>query len=201
MKKLISKQFVGILALLCSSAGMAATVNVTSSVANLVPVSTPFTVTISVVGMTANVGPSLGLSFDSTKVSYVSAALPSTGPHSVGAFLVLFPSVGTPTDIFVTPSGSPSGNYDAFKINFMAIAPGPALIKIIDDCDTNSAGYPGTCSGNETRAFFDDVNFLGIPAAYNQVNVIVGPVPVPAAAWLLLSALGSIAGLKRLRRQ
>ena len=203
MKKLITRQTFGVLALLCSSAGLAATVNVTPS--NATPlVGASFSVTISGVSFPANVGPSLGLSFDATKVSYVSTVLPASGPFSSGggAFLTLVPNVGTPTDIFVTPPGSPSGNFDAFIINFLAVAPGAANIRIIDDCDTNSPNYATTCSPSAPRGWPDDVNFELISSAYNQASVTVTApvVPVPAAAWLLISALGSMVGVKRLRR-
>ena len=197
MRMSISRTCFVVFALLCSSVGLAATVNVVPSTATP-NIGDMFTVTIQGDSFPANVGPSLGLSFDSAVVSYVSTALPATGPFSsgAGAFLTLFPGAGTPTDIFVTPSGSPSGSFDAFIITFMAIAPGAANILILDDCVSVA-----TCP-TAARAWFDDVNFEGILANYNQANVTVTApvVPVPAAAWLLISALGSMVGVKRLRR-
>jgi hypothetical protein len=92
----------------------------------------------------------------------------------------LFPNVGTPTDVVVTPAGSPSGSFDAFIINFVAIASGNANITIIDGCDTNTdpANNDADCAA-ATQAWFDDVNFLGIPAAYTQANVVVNAAAGP----------------------
>jgi hypothetical protein len=211
MKTSISTKLIGVAALLCSSVGLAATVEVRPSAGlsntgccdATMLVGTNFSVTIHGDNMPANVGPSLGLSFDSSVVQFVSAVLPATGPYSAasGAFLTRFPATGTPTDIFVTPAGSPSGSFDAFVINFFAFQTGDANIRIIDDCDSNS-GNPLTDAADcaaATRAWFDDPDFNPISIAYTQATVRV--VPVPAAAWLLVSALGGLGGLKRLRRQ
>jgi len=196
MNTFISRKVIGVLALLCSTASMAASVSVVPSDANPA-VATGFSVTVHADAMPANVGPSLGLSFDTSKVSFVSAAPAAAGPFSTvgGGFLTVVNPGGTyPIELYATPAGSPSGSFDVFVINFQAIAPGLANIQILEN--TPALGDLATF------AWFDDVNFLPIQGiVYNQADVCVGGqcgvVPVPAGLWLLVSGLGSLVGVRR----
>ena len=42
--------------------------------------------------------------------------------------------------------------------------------------------------------------YTGVIYQQADVNVVTSAIPVPAAVWMLISALGSLAGIKRLRR-
>ena len=194
MKKLVSKPLIGALALLASSAGMAASVTVVPSATN-VAVGGSFTVVVHGDAFPEVAGATLGLTFNSN-VSVTAIGLAPGSPFTGGTTPTCNPSPG-PACSF--SSGSlisvigplvgqlPSGSFDAYQVTFLANAEGPAGITIVDD-------QSDFCwSDSQTFACVPDVQ-------YTQANVTVGVVPVPAAAWLLLSGLGSIVGIKRLRR-
>jgi hypothetical protein len=190
MKTYLARYFVASLALLFSSVGLAATVTVTTS--NDSPnVGDSFTLTLSVADMVNTAGPTLQLSYNNAVVSFTSMALPATGPFAATSGTFLVQHLPTFDILLATPF---TGNSDFLTMTFQAIGNGDAMIQVFDD-------------GGATTGWFDADTFEAIPTTYTQADVCVGPncgtpiVPVPAAAWLLLSALGSVAGLKRLRRQ
>ena len=89
MKTLISRQFVAVLALLCSSIGMAATVTVNPS--TLTPTTgSSFTVTLSAVDFVNMGGGTFSVTWDNSKATLTSAVLPASGPvgTGTGTFLI-----------------------------------------------------------------------------------------------------------------
>ncbi len=172
----------GLLALLGSSASMAASVVITAS--NLTPdVGENFTMTIT--GNAENTfTASIALAFDASKVAYVSGA--TLAPFTV--FTKNSPANANPTVFDVeTPATLNLGGafYNVAVLTFQALAVGAAGIVINDD-------------GGFQTGWFDADDFFAIPVDYTQANVVVtSAVPVPAAAWLFVSALGGLAGLKR----
>ena len=184
MKTSIITRTLGALALLGASAAMAGTITVTPS--TLTPtVGQTFTMTI-----TANVpntfAATMGLSFNSATVAYVSGA--ALAPWNV--FVKNSPVTANPTVFDVeTPSATAAnpGVYNVAVLTFNAIAAGAASIVINDD--------GGTFTG-----WFDADTADYIPNSYTNANVVVqnpAPVPVPAAAWLFVSAVGGLATLRR----
>jgi len=170
----------GVLAMLASSASMAATINVVPS--NATPlVGQNFTLTLS--GDLPNVfAATIEYSFDATKVAYVSGI----GLGSFSVFVNNTPAANPGSFYIEIPAGSVSGAQNYAQITFTALAAGAANINFFDDGGTNS-GWP------------DFTTFEPVIAQYNNANVtVVAPVvPVPAAAWLFVSALGGLATLKR----
>jgi|JI102314A1RNA_FD_contig_91_1223967_length_879_multi_2_in_0_out_0_2 hypothetical protein len=185
MKTSLITKTLGVLALLGSSAGMAATVTITPSNGpggspGIYNVGDTFTLTI-----TANVpntfAATMGLSFDATKVAYVSGV--ALAPWNV--FVKNSPVTANPTVFDVeTPSATAANPavYNVAQLTFQAIAKGAANIVINDD-------------GGDNTGWFDATTADYIPNTYTQANVQV--IPVPAAAWLFVSALGGLATLKR----
>ena len=126
MNTFISKKVIGVLALLCS-VGEHGRVGPGRPERPQPSVATGFSITVHADAMPANVGPSLGLSFDTSKVHFVSATPAAAGPFSTagGGFLTTVNPGGTyPIELYATPAGSPSGSFDVFVINFNALAPG-----------------------------------------------------------------------------
>jgi hypothetical protein len=141
------------------------------------------------------------------------SGLPASGPFALasgGAYNPHFtpadatpntPPTGTPpfllTTFDITTGTGASGSFDVVKLAFQATNMSAATITLIDN--------GGSLSWFQLNEPFDI-----IPVTYGNggpggktltVNAPVPPVPVPAAAWLLLSGLGSLVGIKRLRRQ
>lgn len=139
-----------------------------------------FSVLVSGTGFPETGGATLGLSFDPSVVNVYGISLATGSPFDfmssstfnnvtgeVQFISVLAPLAGT----------LPSGNFDAFRIDFYGVGVGTAAINLIED---------GVITG------WTDANAALIPGiTYNQANVtVVSAVPLPAAAWLLLSGLG-----------
>ena len=187
----MSKQILGVAALLVSSVGSAATLNVTSD--NYAPdssINQVFTVTFSAVDINNVGGITLAVNWDNSKAVLQTAALPpfGDGPLAVGTgtFLILNGAGGNRT-IDILPAAAASGNYNVAVLTFQAVAAGPMNLVVSDD-------------GGFLSGWFDYDTADVIPVQYNNADIIVGPqavVPVPAAAWLLISALGSMVALKR----
>ena len=187
MKTSTMTKTLGLLALLGSSASMASTVTITAS--TLTPTAgSNFTMTISSDVQNTFGAATLRLAFDASKVVYAS-----------GTFLAPFnfyskvsANNATPTDFYVEAPSGPVGAYNVAVLTFTALAAGAANIKIDDDdCATGSFGWP-------------DANFgcvAGITYVQAPVVVTQQVVPVPAAAWLFVSALGGLATLRRRTQQ
>lgn len=174
MRTSIITKTLGVLALLGSSAGMAATVTITPSSSLVTPGET-FTLTV-----TANVpntfAATMGLSFDSAVVSYVSGI--ALAPWNV--FVKNSPTTANPTVFDVeTPAATAAnpGVYNVAQLTFQAIAGGAANIVINDD-------------GGNATGWFDADTADYIPNEYTQANVQV--VPAPGALVLLATALGGL---------
>jgi len=189
----MSKQILGVVALLASSVGSAATLNVTSS--NYTPdssVNEVFTVTLSAVDINNVGGITMLMTWDSTKASLQSASLPAfgDGPLAIGTgtFLIVTPGgANSPQTLDILPAAAASGNYNVAVLTFQALAAGPMNLQLSDD-------------GGFLQGWFDFDTADVIPVQYSNADIQIGPapvVPVPAAAWLLISALGSMVALKR----
>lgn len=151
------------------STAQAATVNV-------VPSTIYRSILVSGTGFPETGGATLGLSFDPSVVQVTGIFLAKGSPFdyvswspidnvngAVQSISVLAPFVGV----------LPSGSFDAFRIDFNTVGMGAANINLIED---------GVQKG------WTDANGSLIPGiTYNQANLNV---PLPAAAWLLLSGLG-----------
>ncbi len=167
------------------STAQAATVNVVPST-NDVNLFSDFSVLVSGTGFPETGGATLGLSFNPSVVNVAGMSLATGSPFdyiSSSAFdnvtgevqfiSVLAPLVGT----------LPSGDFDAFRVDFRSVGLGTAGISLIDDGVLK--GWAGT-------------NFSLISGiTYNQANVTVSNVPLPAAVWLLLSGLGVLVSTRR----
>jgi phospholipase/lecithinase/hemolysin len=69
------------------------------------------------------------------------------------------------------------------------------------DADGNRT-ITGLCADPSTYAFFDDIHPTGTvhAALADTVRATLAPIPLPAAGWALLAALGVLAGVGRRRR-
>lgn len=176
------------------STAQAATVKVTPSV-NTVSVLDIFSVVVSATGFPETGGATLGVRFDPKVVQIYDVSVNVAQMYNVPI------TTGSPFD-FISASAFdnvageavisvlaplagalPSGNFDAFRIYFRGIGSGATSITLIDD--GVSKGWTGA----------DFSLISGI--TYNQANVTVNAVPLPAAAWLLLSGLGMLVSTKR----
>ncbi len=198
MKTSTITKTLGLLALLGSSASMAASVWVTASpgpsaIPGLYNVGNTFTLTITADIPNTFAG-TMDLSFDPTKVAFLQAnvgVLTGVGGTSVGTapwLLIKNSAAGvTPTVLNVeqpSTTGPNPGVYQIATLVFTALAEGSANIVLSDD-------------GGVTSGWFDDTNFEYIPLSGGYNNASVNIIPVPAAAWLFMSALGGLAALKR----
>jgi hypothetical protein len=182
MKTSTLTKALGVLALLGSSASMAATVTITPSTALVAPGQT-FTMTISA-DVPNTFAATMGLAFDATRVAYVSGA--ALAPWNV--FVKNSAATANPTVFDVeTPSATAAnpGVYQVAILTFQALANAPG----------GSAGIIINDDGGNATGWFDASTADYIPNQYIQGNVQI--VPVPAAAWLFVSAIGGLAALRR----
>lgn len=196
MKTSLITKSLGVLALLGSSAGMAATVTITPSIGpggspGIYNVGDTFTLTIS--GDVPNTfAGTMALAFDATKVALVdsdnvTAGLQQGVPLSPWNVFTKNSAASVNPTVFdvEAPTGAIGANpgvYNIARLTFQALAKGSANILINDD-------------GGSVSGFFDADTAEYIPVSYVQANVQI--IPVPAAAWLFVSALGGLATLKR----
>jgi hypothetical protein len=159
MRRLISGPLLGLLALLCSSAGLAGTLNVNVTPSNTTPsVGDSFTVTVSGVGFPETGGATLGLTFDSAVVKVTGVVLAAGSP-----FPNLLVAAPWKQITLIGPMGGkqPSGSFAAFKINFTAIGRGKANIALVD-------------AGSAAMGWLDETGDALVPKpAYHQTSVIV----------------------------
>lgn len=161
----------------------AATVNVVPS-SNTVTTST-FFVTVSGSDFPETYGATLGLSFNPDVVNVTGVTLAAGSPFDDISWSFSDNVAGEVEFISILAPLTgplPSGNFDAFRINFSAQTKGLPNIRLIDD-----GALKGWTGGD----------FSLIPEiTYNQAH-IVSTVPQPAFIWLLLSGLGVLMLAKR----
>jgi hypothetical protein len=128
-----SRTILGLLALLCSSVGWAAVVNAVPSNANP-NVGDTFSVTVSGVNFPQTLGATLRLTFNIAVVSVSGVELAPGSPFT-GGLTATLPFNSGDSIVLLGPLTEtlPSGNFDAFRINFKVLAPGNADIALAED--------------------------------------------------------------------
>ena len=167
------------------STAQAATVNVVPS-SNTVNPFNYFSVLVSGSGFPETGGATLGLSFDPSVVKISGISLATGSPFdyvSSSAFDNVTGQVQFISLLAPLVGALPSGNFDAFRIDFNSMGAGAANISLIED---------GVITG-WTDASASPISGI----TYNQANVTGTVVPLPAAGWLLLSGLGMLVSTKR----
>lgn len=180
----------GALALLASSASMAATVVVTPSDANPLA-GTSFSVIVHGDGFPSTAGATLGLSWNTAAASVTAITLAAGSPFTGG---VVAAAPWNPISILGPLVGTlPSGSFDSFNISFSVnagAAPGTPLNIVLTDDQTD-------------LCWSDAVTFGCVEGVqYTQANVTVGGavVPAPAAAWLIAPAVLAAGRFSRRRK-
>ena len=188
MNMSIKRQIIGAVALLCSSAGMAASVTVVPST-TIATVGSSFSITVHGDNFPTTSGATLQLFFN-PNVQVTGIGLAPGSPFTGGTVPTIPPDPNTFTSgSLISVLGPlvgtlPSGSFDAFQVTFQATAPGAAGIVLTDD--------------QSDFCWSDPVTFGCIPdVTYTQANVAAPLLPVPTAAWLLGSALGVLGWMKR----
>ncbi len=149
-------------------------------------------VLVQVEGMPETDGPSLGLDFDPTILSFTGVTTVSGSP---------FTDVGySDTDLLSTQidfvfalvplfGSAASGDFDAFSLIFEAIGSGNSMITLSEDGLFTS--WPATVTAE---------SIAGV--SYNNTHVTVQPsaVPLPGAAWFFASGLVGMISISRLKK-
>jgi hypothetical protein len=188
-------------ALWATSFGAQAHVISLDPIAQKVSLGDTFEVDINIFFQEATVGGAFDLFYDSTQVEFVSFAFddfffndvsdPAFDHAPDNCFTDGAPFGGCDVgdaELNATGFGSfdgISGSYLVGTLVFRAIGAGTSDLTMA----TNDAPFGG---------FFSAETGLPMDVLYNSAKVVINPVPVPAAAWLLLSALGLI-GARRKR--
>lgn len=181
MKTSTITKTLGVLALLGSSAGMAATVTVVPSTLAPLP-GQQFTLTLQA-DVVDTLAATMQVFFDASKVQWLSGSMPASGPFGSGIGGTYVKNTaytsGSVFDI-VTNAETVVGDvpYTAVILTFQALASGAANIVVNDD--------GGNCCG-----WFDNPDANFIPVDYVQANVSV--VPAPATLGLLATGLAGLA--------
>lgn len=139
-----------------------------------------FTVLVSGTGFPETSSATLGLTWNAKAVSVTSVELVTGSPFTD---LVAEDPWDLVTILGPIAGAMPSGSFDAFRVTFKAIAKGKAEIQVVDD----GADLSWTAADASP-----------IPVTYQQADVEI-VTPLPAAAWLFLSALG-VLGWQRKRQ-
>lgn len=132
-----------------------------------------------------------------TAPSYFAATLLSTGPAPVGfstSGSLAFAPIGTQTQLRATSNNLPTDNLSKFSLVFAAAPTAPV--------GAYQVAYQTVFSVRDAQGVVNNTAFPG----RGVFSVTVGPrdeptppIPLPAAGWLLLGALGAVAGVKRIR--
>jgi hypothetical protein len=213
----ISRYVLGMAALLCSTAGMAGTVEVrpnenstaqpgacllVAGRCELTTTSSGFYVIVHGISQPDVQGVTLGLEFSQTvgtgTLTWQSGALSTVAPTAGTQFDDIVnttppdttcPNGGCIITVLNTAGADPNGTVDAMVLNFTMTCSTAVCEWIIDMFDDGS------------DFSWNNANTGPIANTYTQGRVVFNNVPVPAAAWLMVSGLASLAGIRRLRRQ
>jgi hypothetical protein len=179
-------KLIAVAALLGSSMAMAAQIVVVSPSTATPLIGNQFTVTLQMTGGTNIGGGTFTVNWDNSKASLATAALPGLGDGPVATGTGSFLINNNPTFDLLPGSPPVNGNFNFAVLTFNALAAGAMNLVVADD-------------GGIFSGWFDNDTAEPIPTSYQNANInITGAVvPVPAAAWLLISALGSMVALKR----
>jgi len=195
--KINARHFIGAVALLISSAGFAATVEVRPVAGTGVTLGAgcctatvdpgaAFSLIVHGDGFPSTAGATLGFSWNPAVVNVVSI-VGAPGSTFTGGVVAAAP--WNPISILGPLVGTlPSGSFDSFQVNMQAVGTGAANIMFIDD---------------QSDLCWSDAATFGCvtPVTYTQADITVGAaVPVPAAAWLIAPAVLAAGRFSRRRK-
>jgi len=206
VNKSIIKKTIGVLALLGSSVGYAATVTITPSVLIANP-GTQFSVLVSGTGFPNTSAADLNLTFNAQAVKVLTPTLTAgivlaAGSPFTNGVIADSPFLsGNATGIQVLAgfATTPTGSFDVITIRFQVNAlatPGTAANIVVSDRD----GW--TDANLFTQIPVTYLDAAGAGAGNPGVTIGGAVVPAPASVWLLATALGfvGVKGVKAKRR-
>jgi len=142
----------------------------------------PFSLTVLGFDFPSTIGGGIDLSFDPSVVN-IAAVTMNTALFEFSDPGTVDNTAGTLTDAYFNSLAAPSGDLEFMTIDFIATGAGTTQLVLAE-------GALAVFSDDNANQFGDQIDFV-------SSTVTVTAVPLPAAAWLMMSGIGVLGALAR----